>query len=121
MAIVNVDQLMYPGVGTCRVACPISTYHEQEILKFTGVTDSLYISKPLVTAEESPKEKKGDKKKDKPAKKGGKDSKASKSSKSSKKSDKSKKGGKGKKELPSNDKTGPVDLTEVLFKKKNHF
>lgn len=108
MAIANVDQLLYPGIKSCRVACPISTYHEQELLKLVGVKDSHYMPKPPeVPQEVIVKDKKGAKKKDKSTKKD------SKGSKSSKKSDKGKKG-KGKKDDQTTKSAG-INLAEVCL------
>ncbi|GJQ75037.1 hypothetical protein Trydic_g9656 [Trypoxylus dichotomus] len=104
MAIVNVDQLLYPGEKTCRVACPIRTYHKQEILNQTGVNKSHFRPQKLESSVDiEHKEKKGDKKKDKPAKE----------SKDSKGSDKGKKG-KGKKEDTGSNKLSGLNLAEKV-------
>lgn len=91
MAIAPIDQLFYPGVKSCRVACPIRTYHELEISDQTGIKNSCYRPKFVPASPEPPPPRK-----EKAAKKEKESKKASKES-SSKKSDKGKKG-KGKKE-----------------------
>ncbi|KRT82641.1 hypothetical protein AMK59_3552 [Oryctes borbonicus] len=106
MAVANVDQLLYPGEKTCRVVCPIRTYHKQEILNQTGVKKSHFRPQPSETFVDIPskdKEKKGDKKKEKPAK----------GSKGSKGSDKGKKS-KGKKEDTTGSKSSGINLAEKL-------
>ncbi|XP_045480859.1 cilia- and flagella-associated protein 70-like [Harmonia axyridis] len=76
MALVDISSLVYPGVTNTRVACQLSTYHEKEVLKATGIQDSFFIPKPkssenlrqtsdksikkLEAEKEKPPKKKGD-------------------------------------------------------------
>ncbi|KAK9876659.1 hypothetical protein WA026_014034 [Henosepilachna vigintioctopunctata] len=46
MALVDISSLVYPGVTSTRVACQLSTYHEKEVQRATGVRDSYFMPKP---------------------------------------------------------------------------
>ncbi|XP_071056338.1 cilia- and flagella-associated protein 70-like isoform X1 [Onthophagus taurus] len=83
MANIDAGYLLYPGVKKCRVACPLRTYQEVEILEETGLEDSYFRPrpppKPVESIEKGGKGGKGDK-----GGKGGKGSKGGKDSKSGK-------------------------------------
>ncbi|XP_044749185.1 cilia- and flagella-associated protein 70-like [Coccinella septempunctata] len=49
MALVDISSLVYPGVTSTRVACQLSTYHEKEVLRATGIQDSFFLPKPKST------------------------------------------------------------------------
>ncbi|KAF2902345.1 hypothetical protein ILUMI_03836 [Ignelater luminosus] len=71
MSIVNASTLLYPGVNKYRIACPLNTYHETEILQEAGQEKS-YFMPSLDERPPSPgkDDKKGGGKSDKDSKSG---------------------------------------------------
>lgn len=101
MGHVNLNTLFYPGEKSCRIACPLRTYHEVEMQEACGWECSYFHPKPPIVTEIATPAGKKEKK--------GQSDVSSKKSKSSKTDKKSKTKGK-------NDHSVGVNLIEVLAK-----